>query len=72
MLKLHCLITAIFHFQYVAQLGEHVASVSVNAPASVNVDNYRRYRSLYCKRDYNNGTVSVNVNSNWRDLSRFC
>ena len=37
----------------------HVASVSVNAPVSVNVDNNGRYSSRYCKRVYNNGTVSV-------------
>ena len=37
----------------------YVSPVSVNAPVSVNVENNGRYRSCYCKRVYNNGTVSV-------------
>ena len=49
-----------------------VAHVSVNAPVSVNVDNNGRYRSHNCKRVYNNGTVSVKVDSNESDLSRYC
>ena len=43
--------------------------VSVNAPVIVNVDNNGRCRSRYCKRVYNNDTVSVNFDSNGRDLT---
>ena len=49
-----------------------VASVSVNSPISVNVDNNGKYCSRYCKRVYNNGTLSVNVESNVSDPSRYC
>ena len=49
-----------------------VATVSVNAPVSVNVDNNGRYRSPYCKWVYNSGTVSVNIDSNGSDLTRYC
>ena len=41
-----------------------VALVSAKAPVSVNVDNNGRDRCRYCQRVYNNGTVSVNVDSN--------
>ena len=47
-----------------------VAPISVNASVSVHVDNNGRYRSHYCKRVYNNGTVSVNVYSNGSDAYR--
>ena len=54
------------------QTKSDVATVSVNAQVSVNVDNNGRCRSRYCKRIYNNGTVSVNVDSNVSDPSRYC
>ena len=49
-----------------------VASVSVNAPISVNVDNNGRYRPRSCQLVYNNGTVSVNDDSSGSDASRYC
>ena len=49
-----------------------VAPISENAHVSVNVDNYGRYCSRYCKRVYTNGAVCVNVDSNGSDLSRYC
>ena len=55
-----------------SQNGSAVATVSVNSPVSVNVDNNGRCRSRYCKRVYNNGTVIVNVDSYGSDLSRYC
>ena len=49
-----------------------VALVSVNAGVGVNVDNKGEYRYCCCKRVYNNGTVSANVDSNGSDLSSYC